>query len=179
MAFEEEDRLFPLACTMTQNTMHVYSRHERGDLASRYGREILLRGEVKSRMVEGKGKTGLGSWHTWILARVSACSTGFTAATTHFNTTGQERTAKLMSPCVASQPYLGQDGLAKQLCPGAGALQAGLGYPNHQDGPPLSIPALPSHLHNNSLDIETHDFACKVASRTSAILRIRAQADKI
>ncbi len=57
----------------------------------------------------------------------------------------------MVSPCVASQPYLRQDGLAKQLCPGAGALLAGLGYPDHQDGPPLSIPALPSHLHNSNL----------------------------
>ncbi len=60
----------------------------------------------------------------------------------------QHQTVRLVSPCVASQSYLRQDGLAEQLCPGAGALLAGLGYPDQQDGPPLSIPALPSHLHN-------------------------------
>ena len=79
----------------------------------------------------------------------------------------QPQTVRLMSPSVASQSYLRQDGLAKQLCPGAGALLAGLGYPDHQDGPPLSIPALPSHLHNIILHTDIQ-FACTGASSIQA-----------
>ena len=53
------------------------------------GRDTRFWLTEKSSTLAGKGYRGLGNWHTWILARVSGCSTGFTAATTHFRTTGR------------------------------------------------------------------------------------------
>ena len=42
--------------------------------------------------------------------------------------------------------YLGNDNMAELFCGCAGALLASLGYPDHQHGPPLCIPALPPYL---------------------------------